>query len=597
LSDFRGSDIQGSKTLEAIRRPDCGWFYTANPDEFKKIPRSPVAYWVTSAARDNYLKGVPLEEIAVPKQGATTSDNNRFLRLWFEVSVGDIGSGFLSREQAATSIHKWFPYNKGGSYRRWHGNQEFVVNFENDGEEIRAFHEVLNKTSPGGRLKNRDCYFKQQLSWSKISSGSFSVRYFAPGFIFDVAGSAIFTDQPDQLRAIGGLLNSEVSTYYLAALSPTLNYEAEHLRKIPYLEVNSTCFERLVCVSKADWDSFETSRDFLSLPLLAVSTRSTATIESCYITWIANNRETTSEMKRLEEENNRLFIDAYGLSDVLSSDIPIDQITLTVNPAYRYGRTFTEKERWARFSQDTMQELVSYAIGCMMGRYSLDAPGLIYAHAGNEGFDPSQYKTFPADADGIVPITDEAWFDDDGANRIREFVRVVWSEDTETENMSWLAESLGTQRGESADDTIRRYLSKQFYKDHLQTYKKRPIYWLFSSGKHKAFEALVYLHRYNAGTLSRMRMEYVVPLQSRMQSRINSLEQDIVAAASSAETRRLQKQRDQLVKQLDELRRFDESLRHYADQRITLDLDDGVKVNYGKFGGLLAEVIKVTGKK
>ena len=233
----------------------------------------------------------------------------------------------------------------------------------------------------------------------------------------------------------------------------------------------------------------------------------------------------------------------------------------------------------------------------MMGRYSLDAPGLIYAHAGNEGFDPNRYTTFPADDDGIVPITDEAWFDDDGANRIREFVRVVWGEDTEAENMAWLAESLGSKASESADDTIRRYLSKDFYKDHLQTYKKRPIYWLFSSGKNKAFEALVYLHRYNAGTLSRMRMEYVVPLQSRMQSRIDNLDQDIQSSTSSAEQKRFQKQKDKLIKQLDELRRFDENLRHYADQRITLDLDDGVKVNYGKFGDLLAEVKAVTGKK
>ena len=298
-----------------------------------------------------------------------------------------------------------------------------------------------------------------------------------------------------------------------------------------------------------------------------------------------------------EERINSIFLAIYGLSGEVSPSVQTQNVTLTVNPAYRYGPGLSDEEYCREVRKDSGRELASYIVGCLMGRYSLDAPGLIYAHTGNEGFDPSRYQTFPADDDGIVPITDEAWFDDDAANRIREFVRVVWGKVTEDENMAWLAESLGSRANESPDDTIRRYLSKDFFKDHLKTYKKRPIYWLFSSGRHKAFEALVYLHRYNAGTLSRMRMEYVVPLQSKMQSRIEALEQDALTASSTAETRRLQKQRDKLIKQLEELRRFDENLRHYADQRIELDLDDGVKVNYGKFGDLLAEVKAVTGKK
>ena len=244
-----------------------------------------------------------------------------------------------------------------------------------------------------------------------------------------------------------------------------------------------------------------------------------------------------------------------------------------------------------------MQRLISYIIGCMMGRYSLDAPGLIYAYSRSMHFDPSRYSKYPADIDGIIPITDEPWFADDAAERVREFVKVVWGGNTLVDNMEWLADSLSRKSGESADEVIRRYLSTSFYKDHLQTYKKRPIYWLFSSGKQKAFECLVYLHRYNEGTLSRMRMEYVIPLQSRMQARIDKLADDINSATSSAQQKALQKRKDKFAKQLEELRRFDETLRPYADQRISLNLDDGVKVNYGKFGDLLAEVKAITGGK
>jgi len=242
---------------------------------------------------------------------------------------------------------------------------------------------------------------------------------------------------------------------------------------------------------------------------------------------------------------------------------------------------------------------MSYVVGCMMGRYSLDEPGLIYAHAGNVGFDSTRYKTFPADADGIVPITDEFWFEDDAAHRVREFLRAVWGADTLDENMAWLAESLGTKASQSTqlspDETIRRYLADKFFKDHLQTYKKRPIYWLFSSGKQGAFQALVYLHRYHEGTLARLRAEYVVPLTGKLQARIEMLEKDAATASSTAARNKLNKQLEKLRKKHVELLAYDEKLRHHADMRISLDLDDGVKVNYGKFGDLLAEVKAVTG--
>jgi len=280
----------------------------------------------------------------------------------------------------------------------------------------------------------------------------------------------------------------------------------------------------------------------------------------------------------MEEENNSIFLEIYGLDDEIDHRVSDDQITLT--------RPNREKD---------MQRLISYAIGTMMGRYSLDEPGLIYAHAGNIGFDPSRYPTFPADQDGILPVTDLPWFPDDAAHRIREFLLAVWGQATLAENLLWLADSLGRKPDESPEDAIRRYIATGFYKDHLQTYKKRPIYWLFSSGKQKAFEALVYLHRYNEGSLSRMRTEYVVPLTGKMNDRIRFLSDELPKATSTTERKKLEKDLDRLKKKLDELRLFDEKLRHYADQRISLDLDDGVKVNYGRFGDLLAEVKAVTG--
>jgi len=285
-------------------------------------------------------------------------------------------------------------------------------------------------------------------------------------------------------------------------------------------------------------------------------------------------------LKNLEEENNRLFINAYGLQDELSPEVPESQITLT--------RADREKD---------CQRLISYAIGCMMGRYSLDAPGLIYAHAGNVGFDASRYPSFPADADGILPVTDQPWFADDAAARVREFLHVVWGPDTLEENLAWLAESLGPKASETPEETIRRYVAGQFFKDHLQTYKKRPIYWLFSSGKQGAFQALVYLHRYHEGTLARLRAEYVVPLTGKLQARIDMLQKDALAASSTAARNKLNKEVEKLSKKHLELLAYDEKLRHYADMRITLDLDDGVKVNYGKFGDLLEGVKLVTGGK
>ena len=365
-------------------------------------------------------------------------------------------------------------------------------------------------------------------------------------------------------------------------LNPTIHFHVGYFNLLPYpskiigkIDTIKNLLNILVSEEKADWDSYETSWNYTIDPLI---NKKKNTLEASYHHLQMQKHDSILEIMHLEEENNRLFIEAYSLQDELTPEVPENQITIT--------RADREKD---------CQRLISYAIGCMMGRYSLDEPGLIYARGGNIGFGPDRYATFPADADGIVPITDTLWFEDDAANRIREFLLAVWSAETLDENMTWLAESLGNKGNETPGETIRRYLTSSFYKNHLQTYKKRPIYWLFSSGKQGAFQTLVYLHRYNEGTLARMRSEYVVPLTGKMLSRIEMLGKDVASVSSPTARTKISKEIEVLRKQHIELLAYDEKLRHYADMRIQLDLDDGVKVNYGKFGDLLAEVKAVTG--
>lgn len=600
LSDFRGADNQGSKALEAIRDRDCGWFFEAVQDKFKRIPGSPVAYWAPNSAFEAFDLQ-KLADMGSVTQGLLTTDNNLFLRRWWEMANSDVGYRF-SRAEAKSSGLRWFPVNKGGVYRKWYGNLEFVVDWRDDGETL---HRVVIKKYPylkgksGLVLKQTNPYFEPAATWTDISSSYFGARYLPPGMLYEKGGSAANWCTPEATTA---LLAAKTAPYLLGFLNPTLHFQVGDIAALPTppaasIESTLAWVKVLIARAEGDWNAYERSWDFQSLPLLTAASEPTPTLESSYTAWTRKNRDTVTEVKRLEEENNRLFIDAYGLQDELTPDVPIEQITLTVNPAYRYGGKLTEEKLWTRFRQDTMAELVSHAIGCMMGRYSLDAPGLIYANSGNIGFDASRYTRFPADADGIVPITSDLWFEDDAALRIREFLLSVWGAASLEQNMAFLADNLGRKASESPEQAIRRYLADKFFKDHLQTYKKRPIYWLFSSGKQGAFQTLVYLHRYNAGTLSRLRAEYVVPLTGKMQGKIEQLEQDVAASSSTAQRNKLSKQLEKLRKQHMELLAYDEQLRHYADQRITLDLDDGVKVNYGKFGDLLAEVKAVTGGK
>lgn len=590
-------------------------FYRASAADFKKIPGNPVAYWVSNNVRKAFSDGKPLGVIAKPKLGMRTGNNDLFIRLWAEVSIKKSGFGCNDALDAKKSGLKWFPYNKGGEFRRWYGNNDYLVNWENDGFEIKkstleAYPE-LTWDNLGWKISNERDFFKPSLEWSRISSSYLGVRISTGGFLFDTNGSSAFPNESD-LKFIVAFLCTPICTAFAKIINPSLAFQPGDLATLPIIglsnpelkkivDLNST---KIISISKGDWDSYESSWDFRRSPLIQ-SECNQSLLAHGYQGDCASKRQIVYEMQRLEEENNRLFIDAYGLQDELTPEVPLSEITLTCNPHYRYGGNLTDEEREARLQSDTIAELISYAIGCMMGRYSLDREGLVYAHASNEGFkalvEEGAYATFAADEDGILPLTADNWFPDDVAARFEAFVRTVWGAETLEENLQFIADSLCLaaikpvkKGGETARETIRRYLSTQFFKDHLKTYKKRPIYWLFSSGKEKAFECLVYLHRYNEATLPRMRTEYVTPLLGQMAGRIDRLRLQ-QAEAGTAEAKRIGKDIDSLTKQLTELRAFDDELKHHADMRIRLDLDDGVKVNYGKFGTLLSEVKAITG--
>jgi type II restriction/modification system DNA methylase subunit YeeA len=597
LFDKQGS-VAGNEVLE--RRFFTNPRFSTSNMGFKKIPGSPVAYWMPRSIMALFERHKKFRDFARPAVGLNTGDNDRFLRLWQEVSVSKTVLKCLSISEAELSGKTWFPYNKGGQYRKWYGNSFYVMNWENDGKEVKDYAVVRNGGKHWSRyIQNLHWMFKEGVSWSATSSSYFGARFTDPGFLFDVKGTSAFPERVHPFIMVG-FLTTKLVSYLLSFLNPTIEFQTRDIGNLPFAEniaenVNlSIICESCIELERIDWNAYERSWDFQTLPLLGVATTPEPSIESSYTKWVAQNRETIAEMKRLEEENNRLFIDAYGLADELTPDVPIEHITLTVNPAYRYGGKLTEEELWTRFLQDTMQELVSYTIGCMMGRYSLDEPGLIYAHSGNEGFDPNRYTTFSADDDGIVPLTDTEWFDDDATHRLVEFISKAWDSAHLEDNLTFLADNLSPKKNESSRDTIRRYLCDSFFKDHLQTYKKRPIYWLLSSGKQKAFQCLVYLHRYNESTLSRVRSAYVTPLFGNFNGRLEYLQNERDAADTASAKQKIQKEIDDMKKKLAELSTFDDELRHYADKRISLDLDDGVKVNYGKFGNLLAETKAVT---
>jgi hypothetical protein len=579
LFDKPGSVASNSELEERFHSVTT---YKPSNTTFGKIPGSPVAYWVRQAFITLFERNSRLGDLVSARVGLLTSDNSLFLRYWWEVSALQLCLNATTSDEAAKSRRRWFPHNKGGAFRKWAGNQDYVVDWEDNGRRIKET--VLKKYpylkgNPNFVVHDDGYYFRPSISWSEITISATAFRYFPAGFTFNVKGMSAFPSDKCTFQQILALCNTNIVSQIIAMLNPTVGFGINNFDSLPAAflghDIVAPLVDELVNIAQNDWDSFETSWNFRLFPVLQHETSTLRqSQERTDCEWLAS----LARMKELEEKNNRSFIEAYGLQDELSPEVPDDHITL-----YRPDR------------EEDIKRLVSYAIGCMMGRYSLDEPGLIYARSGNKDFDPTPYKSFPADQDGILPLTDTVWFDDDTTNRGIEFIGVAWPKEQLEENLTFIADSLGPNKGEQPRDTIRRYLAQDFYKDHLKTYKKRPIYWLFSSGKLRAFQCLVYLHRYNEGTLSRMRTEYVIPLQGKISARVEQLAGDISAATASTYRTKLTKERDKLLKQQKELGEFDDKLRHYADMRIAIDLDDGVKVNYGKFGDLLAEVKAITG--
>ena len=563
---------------EAQLRTDRINPYRASADDFKKIPGSPIAYWVSAKERELYSHNELLSEVCHPRKGLDTGENEYFLRMWHEVPFNNmcVDNSDYSK--------KWFPYNKGGDFRRWYGNREYVINWRNNGEEIKSRHNWKTKKPT---IRNANYHFKEGYTWTTVSSGGFSARYCPEGALFDNGGCTVFTD--NSLSVIGGFINSRIMTRYLEFLSPTLNFQPGDIGKVLFLtkcfSINSNS-DNCVKLSRFDWDSYETSWDFTILPLIKPEYRQSS-IQETYNDLRTHWWELTLEMQQLEEENNRIFIEAYGLQDELTPEVPLSEITLTCNPYYRYGGDRSEEELERLLLLDTIKEYISYAVGCMLGRYSLDKEGLVFA--GGE-FDPAQYKTFPADRDNVIPVLAEDYFKDDIVTRFVDFVRLTFGPEKLEENLDFIADTLGRKASESARDSIRRYLVNDFYKDHLKTYKKRPIYWMFSSGKEKAFNCLIYLHRYQPDTIATIRTEYLHRLQEALEVEKQHLQRVIDEEAGNRAARNAVKSMVKLDKQIAELKKYEELIHHYADMGIDIDLDDGVKVNYAKFDGLLAKI-------
>lgn len=556
--------------------------YVAEQDNFSKIPGSPVAYWVSDSLLNAFVKGTYLGALAESKQGLATADNNRFLRLWYEVENDKVCYSCKNTEESKNDLYKWYPYNKGGEFRKWYGNNDYIVNWENDGFEIRNFTDGKGKVR--SRPQNTQFYFRESFSWSLVSSGVAAFRYKPTGHIFDVAGMSCFAPR-EKLFYLLALCNTKVVTSILEIVAPTINYQCGDIANIPVIGVSNKVIgetvEKNIALSKSDWDSFETSWDFAEHPIVkwsrqlrdATSIGATMAyyyhgerpevscpVELCYMLWQGECNDCFAKLKANEEELNRIFIDIYGLQDELTPEVEDKDITV----------------RKADLGRD-IRSLISYAVGCIFGRYSLDKPGLAYAGG---DWNPDQYHTFTPDADNVIPITDEEYFPDDLTGLFVAWVKKVFGAGSLEDNLAFIAKALGT-KGTSPRAVIRNYFLNGFYADHVKIYQKRPIYWLYDSGKQNGFKALIYMHRYNADTSGLVRADYLYKMEQVYESEIARMD-DAIANGASREVAQATKRKEKLVKQLKECKDYDDRLGHIALARIPIDLDDGVKVNYDK---------------
>ena len=540
LVDFRGGmEVQQQKTLEAIENHNCGFYYAQNADNFSEIPGNPMAYWVKNFKIFEFQN---LSSMLRSGGRIKTHDNNLYVRNWWEVyEIGD----------------RWIPYTNGGEYRKWYGDYLDVVDWSEKAREFYGNH---------GGLCKEIFWFKEGLTWGAITSGDNSYRIKPKQFMFSSASPTVFTSSFTCDMSVLAFLNTKVAKYISKIINPTLNQNVNDTLRIPYYgfsEKASNCASKCIEISKIDWDAFETSWDFQHHPLL----RKVSTIAGAFDQWQTECDDRFNQLKANEEELNRIFIDIYGLQDELTPEVEDKDVTV----------------RKADLGRD-IRSFISYAVGCMFGRYSLDVDGLAYA--GGE-WDSSKYVSYAADKDNIIPICDDEYFEDDIVGLFVKFVKTVYGADTLDENLKFIADALGGKG--QPKDVIRNYFLSDFYSDHCKIYQKRPIYWLFDSGKKNGFKALIYMHRYQPDTIARIRTDYVHEQQARYRTALANLEQRI-ANASTGERVKLNRKLTTLQAQDTEIRTYEEKIHHLADQIISIDLDDGVKKNYAIFQDVLAKI-------
>jgi len=564
--------------------------------DFERIPRYQMAYWVSNRIKNIFKNAVHLKDIAEPKSGLSTGDNISFLRLWYEVNITLVGFNFKNSIEAKKSGLKWFPINKGGAFRKWYGNNEYLINWENDGYKIKNLKDKNGKRKSS--TPSEEYYFKNGITWTRVSnSPKFGARYSPNGFLFDNTGPCIFTKK-DEIFYLMAFMCSKLVFEFLKFMNPALHFEVGDISLLPIIKPKDfNIIEKLkqiaqnsINFARNDWDSFETSWDFKKHPLLTHKGNAT-TIEEAFNNWVEFTEKQFNRLKQNEEELNRIFIEIYGLQDELTPEVPDEDITIRK----------ADRER-------DIKSFISYAVGCMFGRYSLDEEGLIYAGGDFKEYfryengswqiktkDGWKKSSIDIAGDNVIPIVDDEYFEDDIVNRFVEFVKAAFSEETLEGNLDYIAETLGKRSNETSRQAIRRYFLKDFYKDHVKTYKKRPIYWLFDSGKENGFRALIYMHRYDPFTVARVRTDYLHKLQKKYEAEINHLDILIDSDISEREKAAARKRKEKIMKQIMECRVYDQVIAHVANQKIEIDLDDGVKVNYAKFQGI--EVPQGEGKK
>lgn len=587
LSNAPASTDKNDLFLRKLRNRED--IFQRSPQDFDKIPGSPISFWAPRSLFQVFDENPSFDEYLEPREGLATGKNEVYVRYSFEVDRSRVARNSPDREAAKASGAKWFPYNKGGDFRKWYGNDYFLVNWEDDGFALQ------NTMHPDGKRIwahnfNLDFIFRPSVSWSDITTRGLSARLFPEGFIFDATGLSAFNKTSQDFETLAcAICNSKVGSYLAPMLNPTLHFKSGDFAEIPLVKPSAKQWEsnlaKLHRSAKSDWDAYETSWDFTSLPLLLPDHRAD-TLADTYTNLRAHWQGMTNDMQRLEEENNRIFIDAYGLADELTSEVPIEEITLTCNPAYRYGVKGTEEEREARLREDTVAEFLHYAVGCMFGRYSLDAPGLILANQG-EGVDEYLARvpepSFAPDRDNVIPVLDADWFADDIVTRARDFLRVTFGEAKFRENLAFIEKALGKD--------LRRWFTRDFFDYHVRRYKKRPIYWMFSSPK-GSFNALIYMHRYRPDTVSVVLNQYVREFIHKLEVERARLEKLAVdPAATPAQQTKAQKETATVIKQLAELTEWEREVVYpMAQQKIAIDLDDGVKRNYPLFAGALKPI-------